>query len=51
MKQIFNHTFFRFFLGFLAIILVSFAITGYVAQTSEEDIDPTSQTACQTEDC
>ncbi|MEX0651952.1 MAG: hypothetical protein WD509_00550 [Candidatus Paceibacterota bacterium] len=51
MQRIVNHSFFKFFLGFLGILLLSFVFTGYVAQIfePENDIDPNTQIACQTE--
>ncbi len=46
MKPVFNNTFFKFLLGFIGIVLLSFAITGFFVSTSEFP-ETTSQTACQ----
>jgi len=47
MKWVLNTTFLKFFIGFITIILISLAITSFVAQISDEDIDKDTQTACQ----
>ncbi|MBI2618344.1 hypothetical protein HYW58_02750 [Candidatus Kaiserbacteria bacterium] len=43
-----NRTFLHFLFGFLAILLLSFVVTGIVAQYSDDEIvDKDTQIACQ----
>ena len=50
MQRVINHTFFKFFLGFLAILIFSFVIIGFVSQIKEGDTNSKTQSACDTGD-
>ena len=44
MNKLFNHEFFRFTLGFISILLISFALAAVVAHLDQAKTQPASAT-------